>query len=394
MKLKIVLVFLLASLCLNIGLAQTPAHAVTCSHCRFSKDYGKNKQPNPDPSTPRASEECGCVACREITRKEAAARKAEEKQKADALAAKAKAEQEARQRELEEKQAEVLAKRKSSEVLINGANNSATPKPGDQKPAPKETSGQVYMWSNWNTFYDLVTEKELPNTSGVSLIGTHGVMGLKGAANALINGKAYFLHPPRIAVANIGEAGYCNEMRKDVWDLIDDKHNRLFNNDSIHYAEHFFGDWFALFYSPCQTREASREFKLVRLYNVKTKKFSAVSLEQAYTFRLEKTEALYHAGIGRYVFHNRHYISGTYAAEDPNSSYGTSNRAAINHHSFELLLDQLAGGRDGWKAAALLTVSRSSSKGDYYHVALVQDKSDQFVLYDFSKEDYKKYWTN
>ncbi len=84
------LLFLLAFLSgLTYGHAQT-AHNTKCMRCKYSK-YNLEKQ-YLKPVKGRALDECACTACGEKSRKEHAARQAEEKKRIEVLLAKQKAE--------------------------------------------------------------------------------------------------------------------------------------------------------------------------------------------------------------------------------------------------------------------------------------------------------------
>lgn len=107
------LFFLVLFLSLTPLLSQT--HNVNCMRCKYSK---YNLEKNRAPVKGRALNECGCVACGEKSKKEQAARQAEEKKRVDALIAKQKAEYEAKEKAFaaeQQRKREEIARKKEQE---------------------------------------------------------------------------------------------------------------------------------------------------------------------------------------------------------------------------------------------------------------------------------------
>lgn len=185
-----------------------------------------------------------------------------------------------------------------------------------------------------------------------------------------IEGKsiARYLHPAETGVIQYGNGNpgkYCNGWNLVNWDIVDYNWTPLFNDESIHYIEHFYENWFLIGYLPCEfyEKDNGKTLKSVKLYNLSSKEFVDIKIDTPYPFvSLRETKGFYHSGDGMKVFHNRYYETG---------EYGNIN---VKHGSYELLFDKEIGGREAWIAAFVIEVRNNSPNVDSDYIVYYIDK--------------------
>ncbi|MGV3540266.1 MAG: cell envelope integrity protein TolA [Rufibacter sp.] len=382
MKQLIILILVLVNL--NEVYAQT-THNINCSSCAYSKNRVKDAS-----RIGTANETCSCVPCREKRNKEKAAKQAEIKRRQDVIADKIKAEKDARDKAFaaeQKKKQEESSKAKSGELLINAQPTKAVAQKQEKK-ATNIGSQRFMQGSNGNwEFYNENSEKIVrPNAEKLRPIHrAYGTFRIEGKS------IARYLHPAEIGVIayfNNNPVKYCNGSGLNQWDIVDYNWKPLFNDESVHFIEHFYENWFLIGYLPCENYESGHtgRYKSLKLYNVSSKMFIDVKTDLSYfMIDLVGTNGTYHKGDGMAIFHNPHYLTG---------EYSDTNLAGekIKHGGCELLFDERLGGTGSWKAGFIYYVRNSSSNpNDGYHVCYLMNKDNKFTSFTITSKEWLDY---
>jgi len=334
------------------------------------------------------SEKFPCPACEAVEKKEELAKKVENKRRGDIAKAKAEADKIANEIASKKELAEQIEKNKVTEVFVKMPKTDIVEQKIENKKTEPQILGNRFMSGGGSYFYiendDNSTSKIIPATDALALEikKSYGTWKVKGKS------VARFLHPAETGVILYeSKAEYCNGWYIHYYDIVDFDLKPLFSDKSIHHIEHFYENWFLIGYYPCESYKGSSNiawFKSLKLYNVKTKKFIDVNIDDTFDYlRLHDTHSLNHDGIGDLVFHNRFFESGEYNTESENFS-------DMKHGGYELLIDNLAGGNDRWKAAVCISVNKSLN--DYYYKIYMIKDNNEFEIFTVDSNEFKTYF--
>ena len=282
---------------------------------------------------------------------------------------------------------EVAKRNRVTEVSVSipagtVAKNNATPK----KIEPKATKSERFMsgGGGGNYFYNEQGKiSSGPNAQPLEIDRAYGTWKLDDKP------VARYLHPAETGVILYKSSEYCNGWSLRYYDIVDHDLNPLFKDKSVHYIEHFYENWFLIGYLPCDSyvRNGEKRFESFKLYNVVSKKFSPLKIEEAFSsLELISTYSSYGNAVGDFVFHNRFLESGVYNTFS--KSFGDK---PLENRSYELLIDKLAGGNDKWKAAACIRVSKSLN--DYYYHVYVMAEDNSFKTFKVSLDEFRSYYS-
>ena len=202
-----------------------------------------------------------------------------------------------------------------------------------------------------------------------------------------VHGGHSYQHPPETGVIRVSfpETKYCNGNTLICWDIIDYNWNRLFNDESIYYIEHFFGDWFFIGYKSCdeyskhESRHSLYNFSRIKFYNVKSKELVNIKIDIAFE-RVSLGKMKFHTQYDEVLLlHNHFYDFGVYK---PTYSDGKE----IKHQYSELMIDKLSGGDNMWKTAICFRPDQNS----LYTVYFI-DKNDNFKQITVDATEFRRY---
>ena len=332
------------------------------------------------------SEKLSCPACEATENKEKAAKAAEDKRRNDVAVAKAKADKIASDLANKKKQQEIAEKNKVTEVAVTMPKNTVSKNtPSNKKTEEKTTKSSRFMSGNFTFYNDNGEIKPGPNSPKLNIRRYIGTFKLDDKP------IARYLHPAEIGVIEYGSGNvYCNGWEPQYFDIVDYEIKPFFSDKSMHHIEHFYANWFVIGYYPCESyNESSRhnfdKFTSLKLYNVVTKKFKNIEINESFSYlNLISTQySSYHHGIGHLVFHNRFYESGEYNTQSKNIS-------KMEHGSYELLIDKLAGGNNMWKAAICVRVRKSVD--NYNYTIYLMSKNNEFTSFTVDATEFNKYY--
>lgn len=334
-----------------------------------------------------------CEACTAIYKKEQNAKIAEDKRRFAAAQAEAEAKKAASEKVRLAKLAEEKKNAESGKVYINAQKSTVVTNNNTQskKTEIKVNTNLRYMLGgggDWKFYCNERKEETLIKGSNPNLkqpLRAYGTAPIEGTS------IARYLHPAETGIIyqNPYTGKWCNGQYPVIYDIVDFDLNTLFNDDSVHYIEHFYENWFFIGYFPCNeySRNTVGHFKKLKLYNVSSKKFIEIKIDNSFESLIPKeTKGRSHNGVGDLVFHNPFYISGTYKTE--------IDGRLVSHGGCELLFDEMAGGNNMWKAGAIIHINKSSSTSrdnDDYMVYII-DKDSNFKSFIVSYAIYKEYW--
>ncbi|WP_339660810.1 hypothetical protein [uncultured Polaribacter sp.] len=333
-----------------------------------------------------------CPACAANDKKEKDAKNAEIKRRNDKIIADAKAKKETDDKAYRDKLAADKLKEGAGNVLINAQKKAVNEDLIKiNKSEIIDNSNLKYMVSDGaSKFHDgkgVYIKSNNPNYKFPNnTFGTHKIEGTS---------IANYLYPAETGIVSYNgvQNEYCNDQNTLYYDIVDYKLNTLFNDESIHYIEHFYENWFLIGYLPCNNYEKeywSIKLMSIKLYNVKTKKFNEIKIENPF-IELSLTDNKGKSSDGKLVFHNCFYKTGEYnKLNRPIGSPGYDN-TEIKHGYYELLFDKLSGGNNMWKSGALIRIKKSSNKEDYYYLVYFIDKDLNFKTFSIDKSEFNQY---
>lgn len=271
--------------------ANAQSHDVKARNCKYWK-----KSPNPG-SGAEVTDFSVCKVCSEKKDKEEAAKRAEDKRRADALVAKTKADNERKAKEAAEKQRLQNEKNKpvNATIVMSPNTGKSTPAKTKEKKDVKmeknyfyvspETASKTrrmhydadYDFSHgddgWQNLIDSNIPYPVERLSEGFIINNQKVFAqkyilCKGIASDKDN---QFNFPPNIGIVQLNEFpfsfnGKHYPIYKKLYDLIDIKGNRILNDNTIIFIDHIIDDWFIIERDPNRVSEKGRS-----LYNYKTK---------------------------------------------------------------------------------------------------------------------------
>jgi len=154
-----------------------------------------------------------------------------------------------------------------------------------------------------------------------------------------------------------------------VRDLIDNKGKRHFNSDRISFIGHLYGDWFVIGSDFYGRDFYSFHLGNAKLYNLKSKKEFLLPISPYHNaVEINKYDDY------RYSVSNPSYITGSYIS------------LSEKKESREILIDNLLGGSDKWKAYIFTSISISKEHTE--HKIFYINSNDEIIELSASREDY------
>lgn len=312
------------------------------------------------------SEKLSCPACEATDNKEKAAKAAEDKRRNDVVVAKAKADKIASDLANKKKQQEIAEKNKITEVSIimpkiTPIKNNASVKKTLPKKQNNTVTKSILLISDKNGgFKSINNEVIIPENTYAKTKGAQYFENIN--KNNFPKDLGIVTFSQRISVPN----RQCGAGNYYVADFISSKGERHFNSDAISFIEHMQNDWFIIGLDFYGTDTYYDKLGSAKLYNVKTKK----------EFQLPISP-----------WHNAVIINQPDSNSVTNPCYitGTYILPIKKRELREILLDNLTGGSDQWKAYIFLQISPTRKYTEFKVVYI--NNNDEIKELSISDED-------